>query len=681
MAFDIGSVIAKVDADISGFKQGMAEAKSHLGGFKDGIASAADGVKSFAEGVSVASAVVAGGLALMAKSALNSAASFEQNRIAFETMLGSAEEARKLLKEISDFAMKTPFELPQLVEGSKKLLAYNVAAKDIIPTMKMLGDITSGVGVEKMPQLILAFGQVKAATKLTGMELRQFSEAGVPLLQALVDQANKAGGSWQTVGGAAKKTKVDVAELNDKLAIASQRLKEAEGNAKTKQSTLMSLRNTVQNYTQKIAEAGAATSKTGKVFVKTTVTAQDMIKKISDGEVTFDQVQKALAGMTAEGGKFFNGMERQSLTFNGVVSNIKDQIGRIGRAIFGINEYGDIAEGSLFAKISQAANAFLQFLNDSTPQILSFFNQIGNVAQTIGKALEPLINWIVANKEIVLTFLTGVGGAIAALLALAPLIVIAMNPVILIFAAIAIAAGLLYTAWQTNFWGIRDTTMAVINELQLFFNNILMPIIKAVADWVAKHWTDIVNITQGAWKIITGIIQVAWGIIYGIFATVLALLQGDYKKAWDAIVHGTETALKGITDLLSGMIQFILGWGGALFDELTAPFRRAWDEISKLVQKIKDALDFTKRHSPSIVDILNHSVNAVNDALGGLSFGANINAQAAGLAVSNGGAMSNITNVRIDMAGAIIADTYGAQMLAENMGDAIIKRLQQNIRI
>ncbi len=51
--------------------------------------------------------------------------------------------------------------------------------------MNTLGDITAGVGKDKMPQLILAFGQVRAAGKLTGQELRQFTEAGVPLLEEL----------------------------------------------------------------------------------------------------------------------------------------------------------------------------------------------------------------------------------------------------------------------------------------------------------------------------------------------------------------------------------------------------------------------------------------------------------------------------------------------------------------
>ena len=55
--------------------------------------------------------------------------SYEQNRIASKAMLGSAERARDLLEEVSAFAHRTPFELPQVVEGAKRLMAHNVAQK------------------------------------------------------------------------------------------------------------------------------------------------------------------------------------------------------------------------------------------------------------------------------------------------------------------------------------------------------------------------------------------------------------------------------------------------------------------------------------------------------------------------------------------------------------------------
>lgn len=116
---------------------------------------------------------------------------YEQIGIAFETMLGSAEQSKETISQLNDFANFTPFSNDEVFRYSKSLLAYNIEAKDLLPTLGALGDIASGVGREKFPNLILAFGQVKAATKLTGMELRQFTETGVPMLELLSNVTGK----------------------------------------------------------------------------------------------------------------------------------------------------------------------------------------------------------------------------------------------------------------------------------------------------------------------------------------------------------------------------------------------------------------------------------------------------------------------------------------------------------
>jgi len=132
----------------------------------------------------VAGGILAG-LGALGTSFVNVASATEQNRVAFQTMLGSADKARKALSDLSDFAAETPFALPQVVEGAKRLLAYNVSSEKLIPTFKMLGDVAAGLGKEKLDPLITAFGQVQAKGRLMGQELLQFREAGFDLAKAL----------------------------------------------------------------------------------------------------------------------------------------------------------------------------------------------------------------------------------------------------------------------------------------------------------------------------------------------------------------------------------------------------------------------------------------------------------------------------------------------------------------
>ena len=120
----------------------------------------------------------------MIKGLVKVAGQFEQTQIAFTTMLGSAEEAQKLLKELEDFAARKPFQIPDVEKNDKLLLAMGIEVEKILPTMKALGDVAAGLSVP-LERIALNFGQVKTQSKLTGRELRDFNIAGVPLIQEI----------------------------------------------------------------------------------------------------------------------------------------------------------------------------------------------------------------------------------------------------------------------------------------------------------------------------------------------------------------------------------------------------------------------------------------------------------------------------------------------------------------
>jgi len=262
-------------------------ASKEVNKFKGSFASA---VKDLTMG----SAIITGVLGLVSKSVVGIGIDMESARTSFVTFLGSGERAGKLLKELSDFAVKTPFDLPQVVDGSKRLLAYGLAAESIIPTFRMLGDLSSG-NKDKFNALTLAFGQVRAATKLTGAELRQFTEAGIPLLDALAKQSGKTAGQ----------VKEDM-------------------------------------------ENGIAPS--------------------------FKDVEKALQGLTSEGGMFFNNMDSQSKTLGGTLSNVRDEFSRFALSVLGFTKEGEIRAGSIFFYLKEGATKLLGALQEIRPEVTAFFD-------------------------------------------------------------------------------------------------------------------------------------------------------------------------------------------------------------------------------------------------------------------------------------------------------------------
>ncbi|MDU3215722.1 MAG: tape measure protein, partial [Negativicoccus succinicivorans] len=137
-------------------------------------------------GVLAGTAVAMSGIGV---AAIKAAAGLEQTKMAFTSMLGSAQKANEFLEELKDFAAHTPFEFAQVKGAAQKFLAFGFTAKQIIPTLTAVGDAASamGMGEDGINRLTLALGQMAAKGKVSGEEMRQLAEAGIPAWQMLAD--------------------------------------------------------------------------------------------------------------------------------------------------------------------------------------------------------------------------------------------------------------------------------------------------------------------------------------------------------------------------------------------------------------------------------------------------------------------------------------------------------------
>lgn len=108
----------------------------------------------------------------------------ELQQRSLQVLLQNKDKANELWNQTLDLAVKSPFRVKELVTYTKQLAAYRIESDKLFETNKMLADVSAGLGVD-MQRLILAFGQVKSASFLRGTELRQFTEAGIPMLEEL----------------------------------------------------------------------------------------------------------------------------------------------------------------------------------------------------------------------------------------------------------------------------------------------------------------------------------------------------------------------------------------------------------------------------------------------------------------------------------------------------------------
>lgn len=109
---------------------------------------------------------------------------FELQQRSLQAILQDKDAANDVWQKTVDLAVRSPFRVKDLVSYTKQLAAYRIESDKLFETNKMLADVSAGLGVD-MDRLILAFGQVRSAEYLRGTELRQFTEAGIPMLDEL----------------------------------------------------------------------------------------------------------------------------------------------------------------------------------------------------------------------------------------------------------------------------------------------------------------------------------------------------------------------------------------------------------------------------------------------------------------------------------------------------------------
>lgn len=245
------------------YRDALRESMSHIRATETATVSLAARIQDLGLGLSlVGNQARQAGQALSSMSyrplmqAVSSAAKFEQTTVAFETMLGSAKDAADLLADLTNFAAKTPFEMPEVESAARGLVLFGDRGDDLMNTLKMLGNAASGTS-SSFGEIALIFNQIRGANKLMTQDFRQLSTRGV-----------------------------------------------------------LSLKDIEKHY--KISTEAAN-------------------KMLSEGKISFEDLKKILAGLSAEGGRFANMMEKQSQTMSGQWSTLKDNVNiayrKIGEAI------------------------------------------------------------------------------------------------------------------------------------------------------------------------------------------------------------------------------------------------------------------------------------------------------------------------------------------------------------
>lgn len=184
MAFKLAEAFVEVDVDRNKLRPGLQRTKGIM---MASLASAAGNI-----GAMMASKILGkltDAFKLIGKLGLKSvmkAGEFEQTRIAFETFLGSAEEADKTLRALTRFAETTPFTMPGIIAAARNLVNFGERGEHLLDTLRILGNAASATGTP-FGDLAVIFNQVRGVGKLLTQDFRQLSQRGVISLQEIAD--------------------------------------------------------------------------------------------------------------------------------------------------------------------------------------------------------------------------------------------------------------------------------------------------------------------------------------------------------------------------------------------------------------------------------------------------------------------------------------------------------------
>ena len=263
------ATVKRLNAEIQRHQQFLRSAAGETTRLQTRTFSLLQSTKQLAEGFGIMFSVY--GISNFIRKLVQVTGEFEIQQTALKSIINSADKAQTMFGELQRMAVASPYSIQQLVSYNKQLAAYRVETDKLLPVLKQLGDVASGVGVD-MQRLILAYGQVKAANYLRGQELRQFSEAGINILGELARRFSDAEGKVVSTGEVFDRVSKRLVKFEDVAAVFDDLTKKGgifyDMQAKQAQTVRGQLMNLKDAFQIALYEIGQETNGSIKTFLR-----------------------------------------------------------------------------------------------------------------------------------------------------------------------------------------------------------------------------------------------------------------------------------------------------------------------------------------------------------------------------------------------------------------------------
>lgn len=177
-------LFATLTLDSGGFEKGLSDAQKRVKAFSESIKAGVQMAMKIGAAVAAAGAAVGG---YVLKTGIGYNQQMDDYTANMQTLLGGVDKAEAKIKELSDMAAKTPFELPTLADATQTLLAFGVKAEDSTGILKSLGDISLG-NASKLETLTRSYGKMSSTGKVTLENVQMMIDAGFNPLNLIAER-------------------------------------------------------------------------------------------------------------------------------------------------------------------------------------------------------------------------------------------------------------------------------------------------------------------------------------------------------------------------------------------------------------------------------------------------------------------------------------------------------------
>ena len=471
MAYD-GHLSFDTKLDEKGFTGGV----SKLGGIAKGALGVLGG----------AVAAVTGAMGAGVTMGMKYNADMQMYMANFETMLGSAEAATAFVDQLKETAAKTPFEMSDLANASKILLAFGSDAESTNDQIKMLGDISLG-NSQKLQTLSTAFGRIQSNGRASMEEINMMIDSGFNPLNLIAE-------------------------------------------------------------------------KTGESM-------DDLRKRVSDGEVSFEEINDAMIQATSAGGQFYQGMEKASQTFDGLMSTLKDNaMALLGEVVQPLTD--QMTNTLLPAAIDAVDQLSAAFQEGGTEQ----FIQVGaglladiatGIAEQLPSLIETAISFLTtlidalnenapqlvsAGGQLLMALVSGIMQLFPSLLQLG--LTIIQN----IVQGITGSIGQLTSTGQTSLGTFIDGLLSKLPELITaggqILSQLLSKFLSVLPDMLSAGVKILGEVAQGLLNNLPAIIGAITSVLAQLLATIGEHLPEMLQKGIELLGEVAAGLIKAIPDLL-----------------------------------------------------------------------------------------------------------------------------------